>query len=168
MIAGNRNGGRITLIKLPYVGNKPMFSRVEGAGDRSPALPHRVSGGIRFVVETKTMPRARFYAVETWKLARNGRTIHLWRSIATRTTTLGYPELINTSSSARLSDIRALCSVRLPICRLSRRRSTLPTISTAQANGIPDCIALPDVSTFFRPRIRRTRRFHAPLGYAVY
>lgn len=47
LIAGDRNGVRITLIKLPYIGNKA-------------ALPHRVSGRIRFVVETKTMPRARF------------------------------------------------------------------------------------------------------------
>lgn len=66
----------------------------------------------------------------TWKLA----TIHLRgealpRYIAARTTNLEYPELINTGSSARLSDIRAPCSLRLSISPLSRRRSTLPTIS---------------------------------------
>lgn len=67
----------------------------------------------------------------TWKLA----TIHLLRReappryIAARTTNLEYPELINTGSSARLSDIRAPCSLRLSISPLSRRRSTLPTIS---------------------------------------
>lgn len=67
----------------------------------------------------------------TWKLA----TIHLLcgealpRYIAARTTNLEYPELINTGSSARLSDIRTPCSLRLSISPLSRRRSTLPTIS---------------------------------------
>lgn len=87
------------------------------------------------------------------------------RYIAARTTNLEYPELINTGSSARLSDIRAPCSLRLSISPLSRRSSTLPTISRPfeqmESPSIASCLEMFPCSSARVSATTRTPRAHA-------